>query len=96
MVVSLTGAPSLSVGRIRTLSAVVGTVAGLGFYLYGPTVTPIMQAAAVSECNEMTGGSFRGYALDWVVSTRPHWSCQDRSDPTSEPVNLGWWVTPGS
>ena len=94
MGVSLTGSRGLSLAKIKTFSAVLGAAAGAVFYLYGPTVTPALQAAAVSECNELTGGNFRSYSLDWVVGTRPHWNCWDRSDPAEPPVNLGWWVNP--
>ena len=94
MGVSLTGS-RMSMARIRTVVAAVLAASGLAYYVYGPAVTPLMQAAATSSCNELTGGSFRGYHLQWVVDTRPHWSCWDRSDPAAPPVDMGWWVTPG-
>ena len=94
MAVSLTGA-RISMAQIRGTAIAVALVSGLGFYAYGPAVTPLMHAAAVSGCNELTGGSFRSYHLEWAVGVRPHWSCWDLSDPANPPANLGWWVTPG-
>ncbi len=95
MGVSLTGSRGLSMAKIKTFSAVTGAVAGAALYLYGPAVTPALQAAAVSECNELTGGNFRSHRLDWVVGTRPHWTCWDLRDASRDPIDLGWWVTPG-
>ena len=94
MAVSLTGS-RMSMTTIRSLLIAVGTACGLAFYLYGPVVTPMMHAAAVSSCNETTGGSFRGYHLEWTMSARPHWDCWDLSDPERPAMNMGWWVTPG-
>jgi len=92
MAVSLTGSRGLSMTSIRTVSAVIGTAIDAAFYLYGPTVTPVMHAAAATTCNQMTGGNFRSYRLDWVVAARPHWNCWDQSDPAKAPRNMGWWV----
>jgi hypothetical protein len=94
MGVSVTGS-RMSMASIRTLVVTAVAASGLAYYAYGPAVTPVMQAAATSSCNELTGGSFRGYHLQWVVGSRPHWSCWDRRDPAEPPMNLGWWVTPG-
>ena len=93
MAVSLTGTRGLSLASIRYFSIVMGIALGMGFYLYGPSVTPIMQGAALSSCNEMTGGNFRSYEVNWVVGTQPHWDCWDRSAPEAQPVNMGWWVS---
>jgi hypothetical protein len=92
MGVSLTGSRGLSLAKIKSASAVLGVAVGVGAYLYGPAVTPVMHAAALSSCNELTGGDFRSYRLDWVVDTRPHWNCWDSRSPDKAPVNLGWWV----
>jgi hypothetical protein len=54
-----------------------------------------MHAAAVSDCNDVAGGNFRSYHLEWTVSARPHWACWDLSDPERPAINMGWWVTPG-
>ena len=94
MGISATGAPAISMARLRTLLATVAVVGATAFYLYGPVVTPAFRAAATTECNEMTGGSYRSFDLDWVLGIRPHWSCRDRSEPADAPVDLGWWVTP--
>jgi hypothetical protein len=94
MGVSLTGS-RMSMASIRTIAVVIGSVLGLTYYVYGPAVTPVMQAAATSSCNELTGGNFRSYHLEWVVGSRPHWSCWDARDPAEPPMNMGWWVTPG-
>ncbi len=96
MAVSATGTRSLSMAKIKTVTVVAGALAGLGFYLYGPPLTPVMQASAVSKCNELTGGSFRSYDLAWVVGTNPHWVCANRFDPAQDPMDMGWWVTPGN
>jgi len=85
----------MSIASIRTILAAFAIVSGVGFYIYGPAVTPLMNASAAASCNEITGGSFRGYHLEWVVGSRPHWGCWDNRDPAAAPVNLGWWVTPG-
>lgn len=95
MGVSLTGS-RMSMASIRTMLAAVAAASGLAYYVYGPAITPVMQAAATSSCNELTGGNFRSYDLEWHVGARPHWECWDLSDPAAPPVNLGWWVTPGS
>lgn len=92
MAVSLTGSRGLSMAKIKTFSAVVGVASGLAFYLYRPTVTPLMHASAAAACNEMTGGNFRSYRLDWVVAARPHWNCWDQSAPAEPPRDIGWWV----
>jgi hypothetical protein len=94
MVVSMTGS-RLSMATIRTIGIIVGAALSLAYYAYGPAVTPIMQAAATSSCNEATGGNFRSYYLEWVATSRPHWNCWDRRDPTAAPMDMGWWVMPG-
>lgn len=92
---AVTADSTLSVAKIRYVAIILGTLFGLAFYLYGPPVTPALQAAAVAGCNDLTGGNFRSYELHWVIGADPHWSCIDRSDPASGAVNMGWWVTPG-
>jgi len=80
---------------IRYFSIVMGIAFALLTYLFGPLVTPLVHGAVVSTCNEMTGGNFRSYQVDWVVSIAPHWECRDRSDPEAGPVDMGWWVGGG-
>ena len=92
MAVSLTGSRGLSMTSIKTVSVVVGIAAGAAFYLYGPTVTPVLHAAATTSCNDMTGGNFRSYRLQWVVAARPHWDCSDARNPAAGSRNMGWWV----
>lgn len=94
MGVSATGAKSLSMFNIQLILAVIMAALGLTFYFYGPAITPVMHAAAASDCNEITGGNFRSFHLQWVSASEPHWNCWDKSDPAKDPVNLGWWVTP--
>ncbi len=94
MGVSAVGVSGRSLARIRNAAVALGLLGGVAFYLYGPAVTPAMHAAAVTECNELTSGNYRSYALRWVVDVRPHWLCGDRRDPAKAPVDLGWWVTP--
>ena len=93
MGVSLTGSSGISMSSLRSVSVVVAAALGVGFYLYGPAITPVMHAAAVSSCNELTGGNFRSYELQWVVSRRPHWNCWDQSAPGADPMDMGWWVS---
>ena len=95
MGVSVTGATGNSVARLTTLFTVLGVLGGVGFYVYGPAVTPALHGAALSECNERIGGNYRSYHLEWVVETRPHWLCSNRYKPAQDPIDLGWWVTPG-
>lgn len=94
MGVSATGARGWSLGRLATTLTTLAVVGGAGFYLYGPPVTPALNGAAASECNEVAGGSYRHYRLSWVVSARPHWLCADSREPGEPPVDLGWWVAP--
>jgi hypothetical protein len=94
MGVSVTGASGRSLARLGTAAAVLGVLGAAGFYVYGPPVTPAMHGAAVTQCNQLTGGNYRSYHLEWVVEVRPHWLCGNRSAPSEPPVNLGWWVTP--
>ena len=94
MAVSLTGS-RMSMSSIRTMLGTVAALGAIAFYLYGPVVTPVMHAAAVSGCNEITGGNFRSYELEWRIGSRPHWECWDLSEPADPPFNMGWWVTPG-
>ncbi len=92
MPVSLTGSRGLSMASIKTVSVVIGAAAGVGFYLYGPTVTPATHTAAAAACNEMTGGSLRSFPLEWVVDVRPHWNCWDLGDAQKPATDMGWWV----
>lgn len=94
MGVKLTGDTGNSVARLTTLFTVLGVLGTLGFYFYGPTVTPALHGAASAECNRLAGGNYRSYHLSWDVGTRPHWLCGDRSEPAKDPVDMGWWVTP--
>jgi hypothetical protein len=90
----LVGVSGRSLARIRNAAIGIGLVGGVAFYLYGPAVTPALHEAAATECNELTSGNYRSYALEWVVGVRPHWLCGDRRDLAKAPVDLGWWVTP--
>ena len=94
MGVSVTGASGRSLARMRTAATAVAILGGAAFYLYGPTMTPALHGAAVTECNDLTGGNYRSYRLEWVVDARPHWLCGNRAAPAEKPANLGWWVTP--
>ena len=94
MGVSTTGASGRSLARLATAASVLTLLGGLGFYAYGPPVTPAFRAGAVAECNRLTGGSYRSYQLDWVLSVRPHWACTDRTTPREPPADMGWWVEP--
>jgi hypothetical protein len=94
MAVSATGASGLSIRSMRALTGVVAGIAGVGFYLYGPAVTPALHAAAVAECNDITGGSYRHVRLDWVAGVTPYWQCSWSNDPGRAAVDMGWWVTP--
>lgn len=92
---AVTAESTISTTSIRNFAVVVGVLVGFAFYLYGPPVTPVMQAAAVATCNKMTGGDYRNYELRWALGTEPHWVCLDRNDPGAGAIDLGWWVTPG-
>lgn len=94
MGVSVTGASGRSLTRIRNVAVGLGVLGAMGFYLYGPVVTPAMNSAAASECNDLIGGNYRSYRLHWVVSSRPHWVCSNQDRPAEKPVDLGWWVAP--
>lgn len=94
MGVSVTGASGRSLTRIRNTAIGLGLLGAVGFYLYGPVVTPAMNSAAASECNGLIGGNYRSYRLSWVVSSRPHWECSNRDRPADGAVDLGWWVPP--
>lgn len=94
MGVSTSGGSGRSLARLTAWASLLTVLAGTGFYLYGPPVTPALRAGAEVECNRLTGGSYRGYDLSWVVSARPHWACADRSMRGDAPRNLGWWVDP--
>lgn len=94
MGIEASGVGGISFRRVRAWGSVVGVAVGLAFYFYGPSITPLFQAAAHASCNEATDGSYRHYRLEWVVDSQPHWSCFDTSSPADPPVNLGWWVTP--
>ena len=94
MGVSATGASGRSLERMRTGAIVLGTLGAAAFYFYGPAVTPAMTAAAASECNDLIGGNYRSYQLQWVVTSQPHWLCSNRFRPADDPVDMGWWVAP--
>ena len=94
MGVSVTGASGRSLARMRTAGLTLGLLGGAAFYLYGPPVTPALHGAAAAECNDLAGGNYRSYRLDWVVGTRPHWLCGNASRPREEPVDMGWMVLP--
>jgi hypothetical protein len=93
MGVSLTGS-RMPMSSIRSTITALAVVAALAIYAYGPAVSPAMQASAAAECNDLTGGSYRGYRLQWTLTARPHWTCWDQRDAARPAMNLGWWVTP--
>ena len=95
MGVSVTGASGRSLARMRTAGLTLGLLGGAAFYLYGPPVTPALHGAAAAECNDLAGGNYRSYRLEWVTGTPSHLQCFDRSEPAQKPVDMGWWVTPG-
>lgn len=95
MGVSVTGASGRSLARMRTAGLTLGLLGGAAFYLYGPPVTPALHGAAAAECNDLAGGNYRSYRLEWVTGTPSHWQCFDRAEPAEKPVDMGWWVTPG-
>jgi hypothetical protein len=95
MGVSLIGASGSSVKRLTTLFSTLAVLGGVGFYFYGPAVTPVLHGAAVAECNDLIGGNYRSYRLTWVSGTRPHWICTNRWKPAEPAIDMGWWVTPG-
>ena len=92
MGVSATGSTGWSMASIRTVSVLGGAAVGVLFYLFGPVLTPAMHAAALSSCNEHTGGDFRNFALQWVPGAAPHWNCWDTSNPARPAIDLGWWA----
>ncbi len=94
MGVSVTGASGYSLTRVRNGAVALAVLGGAGFYFYGPVVTPAMNGAAASQCNDLIGGNYRSYQLHWVVESRPHWMCGNRYRPADEPVDMGWWVAP--
>ncbi len=95
MVVRLRDSARFSMASLKLTTATVGVLGVTAFYLYGPPVTPLLNASAVSTCNEMAGANYRSYRLDWVVSARPHWTCWNAAEPTRPAVDMGWWVSTG-
>lgn len=93
MPVSLTGTSGRGLRKLTTAASVALVALLLAFYVYGPPSASLLRSAAATKCNDVTGGSFRNYALQWQVGWRPHWDCFDLRDAGSEPVNLGWWVS---
>ena len=96
MGVSTTG-QGMHMSALRNGIATALVVLGLFFYLYGPPLTEMMRDAATGRCNELTGSTFRGYLLVWETTTfsgidAPHWQCYPVGEPTSQSINLGWWV----
>ena len=96
MGVSAVGQSGLTLRGMRAFLFLFLLLVATIVYFYGPLVTPTVSAAARDECNEITGGNFRSYRLEWVSGpgNRPHWSCWDAGDPGSDAVDLGWWVNP--
>lgn len=94
MAVKILGETGRSLARMRTFVAVLGVLGGALFYLYGPALTPALHGAAAAKCNEMAGGNYRSYRLEWVTGTRPHWLCGNAAEPAQRPVDLGWSVLP--
>ena len=92
MGVSVTGSTGWSMTTIRAVSVLGGAVFGVLFYMFGPALTPSLHAAAMSSCNEHTGGDFRNFRIDWVLGLEPHWDCRDTADPARPAVDMGWWA----
>jgi len=95
MGVSVTGASGRSLAKMRSAGLALGLLGGAAFYLYGPPVTPALHGAAAAECNDLAGGNYRSYRLEWVTGMPSRWQCFDRSERAQKPVDMGWWVTPG-
>ena len=94
MGVSLTGS-RVSMSSVRGTVTALAVAAALAAYAYGPAASPVMQASAAAECNDLTGGSYRAYRLQWTLAVRPHWTCWDQREAARPAMDLGWWVTPG-
>jgi hypothetical protein len=93
--VSAVGASSFSIRKVRTGLVALVALGGTAFYFYGPAVTPVLHSAAAAECNDLIGGNYRSYQLQWVVGSSPRWMCSNRHKPAEKAVDMGWWVTPG-
>ncbi len=86
--------------RPATVRHVVATLivfAGVFVYFYGPPLTPNLSGAARHTCNDMVGGKFRNFALEWRTTTygsidAPHWVCYDLEKPGHPGTSLGWWA----
>ncbi len=84
------------VAVLRYVLATLLVFTALSFFLYGPPVTPVMRDAAHAECNDLAGGNYRTYRLEWRTMSfdgldRPHWLCWT-APSDEEPTDLGWWV----
>lgn len=94
MGVRLHGTSAVTLRRLAVAAVVLAVAAGAWLYLQGPRTIPVLHDAAAAECNDLTGGSYRDYRLEWVVGLRPHWECSERFPPGQPSVDLGWWVSP--
>ncbi len=83
--------------QARYILATMLVFGTLFYFFYGPPLTKKFREAAMEQCNQLTGGSYRTYRLEWRTTTYksidvPHWTCFDTQTPEKPPVNLGWWV----
>jgi hypothetical protein len=95
-----------AVGQTRPKAATIRNVAmsvlGLALFaawLYLPPLVPNLTNAAARECNDLGGGDFRTYRLEWRTTTltsldQPHWLCWNTRTADEPGVDLGWWVAP--
>ena len=86
-----------SAASIRHVIATLLVALGLFAFFYGPPLTEKLSAAAHSECNKLTGSSYRHYRLEWRTTTyssihAPQWVCYDLRDARKPGTSLGWWV----
>ena len=94
MGISATGTSHWSMTSLKASIAVVVGVIVLGFYMYGPPITPKLHAAAMDACNDHSGGNYRDFRLSWHVGVGPHWTCWDAGRPNQQAYDMGWWVSP--
>jgi hypothetical protein len=99
MGVSAVGERGISPRTVPVLGSAVLLCLALLVYVFGPPLVPGLRSAAADRCNQMVGGDFRSFRLDWKAPWHPtwdlpHWSCRDIRTPGETPVSFGWWVNP--
>lgn len=99
MGVSATGKTKFTNSNVAKLLVTFLIVLGGVFYFYGPLMVPALKNGAIDTCNELEGGNFRSYRLEWVSWTLdrqvlPHWECTSISTEgkNRKPVDLGWYA----